>query len=96
MPSLAALNCDTLGLDWTMNPQNIRQIVGKNKALQGNLDPAVLYADHTTIKAETLKMLDAFGTTKHIVNLGHGVYPDTPLDGVKCFVDTVKNYEVRH
>jgi uroporphyrinogen decarboxylase len=48
-----------------------------NKVLQGNLDPCALYGSLDDIKRETKKMLDAFGTKKHIANLGHGLYPDT-------------------
>ena len=94
MPKLAQLNCEVLGLDWTMNPAKMRTVVGNSKQLQGNLDPCLLYADRKTIEKETIKMLRAFGPKGHIVNLGHGVYPDTPLDSVKCFVDTVQAFEI--
>ena len=63
----------------------------QGKVLQGNLDPVQLYAPHDEIISATKRMIDTYGG-KHIVNLGHGVYPDTPLDGVKAFVDTVKGY----
>ena len=49
-----------------------------------------LYADGATIARETARMLDAFGPQRHIANLGHGVYPDIPVDGVRRFIDTVK------
>ncbi|MGB1206093.1 MAG: uroporphyrinogen decarboxylase [Chitinophagales bacterium] len=94
MPQLAELNCEVLGLDWNMNPAKMRTVVGDTKQLQGNLDPCLLYADRKTIEKETIKMLRAFGPKGHIVNLGHGVYPDTPLDSVKCFVDTVQAFEI--
>ena len=90
---LATLNCDVIGLDWTMDIKESREIIGSEKTLQGNLDPCVLYADKETIKRETHKMLKRFGPHRHIANLGHGVYPDTPLDGVKHFIETVKNYK---
>jgi uroporphyrinogen decarboxylase len=88
---LGQLNCDVIGVDWNMNPAETRQLVGNSKILQGNSDPCLLYASPEKIQAETKKMIQGFGS-KHIVNLGHGVYPDTPLDGVKAFVNTVKNY----
>lgn len=88
---LGTLNCNVIGVDWNMNPQTTRRLVANGKVLQGNLDPCMLYADHATIQKEVKKMLDAFGP-HHIANLGHGVYPDTPLDNVKCFVNTVKAY----
>ncbi len=87
---LAQLACDTIGLDWTMDPVESRTLIGANKTLQGNLDPCVLYADFQTIEKETHQMLKAFGPERHIANLGHGVYPDTDPEKVKCFIETVK------
>lgn len=84
--------CQVVGLDWNTDPRFARQKLGPDKVLQGNLDPCTLYADAATIRKETLNMIQAFGG-KHIVNLGHGVYPDTPLDGVRVMVDTVKSYK---
>lgn len=92
LPELATLPCEVLGLDWTMTPAFALQQTGGKKVLQGNLDPCTLYADAATIEQETQKMLRAFGG-RHIVNLGHGVYPDTPLDGVRAFVNAVKSSE---
>jgi len=89
---LGNLPCRTIGLDWNMDPNESRMLIGDNKTLQGNLDPAILYADRSTIKAETEKMLRAFGPNKHIANLGHGVYPDTSPDNVKIFIETVKSF----
>ncbi len=94
LQDIGQLPCATVGLDWNMDPQKSREQIGNNKTLQGNLDPCVLYANHATIQAQTQKMLTDFGPTRHIVNLGHGVYPDTPLDGVKCFIDTVKAFKI--
>jgi uroporphyrinogen decarboxylase len=90
---MGSLNCRTIGLDWNMDPIESRALIGKDKTLQGNLDPCVLYADFATIKKETEKMLRNFGPYKHIANLGHGVYPDINPDNVKCFIDTVKNFK---
>lgn len=90
---LAQLSCRTIGLDWNMDIAESRALVGPDKTLQGNLDPCILYADFATIQSETKKMLRAFGGQKHIANLGHGVYPDTKADAVKCYIDTIKNYQ---
>ncbi len=92
---IAALSCATVGLDWAQDPQWARRTVGPDRTLQGNLDPCVLYADTTTIRRETARMLDGFGPQRHIANLGHGVYPDIPVDGVRCFIDTVKEHNHR-
>lgn len=91
LDQIGELDCQGIGLDWNMEPHQVRQVVGPKKVLQGNLDPCLLYADKTEIERSTKAMLDQFGG-KHIANLGHGVYPDTPLDNVKCFVDTVQAY----
>jgi uroporphyrinogen decarboxylase len=88
---IAELNCSVVGLDWNMDIAESRQLI-PNKTLQGNLDPCVLYASFDQIKAETRKMIEHFGTQRYIANLGHGVYPDTDPDKVKCFIDTVKTY----
>jgi len=58
--------------------------------LQGNLDPCQLYASTQEVEKATKEMLTVFGTQRYIANLGHGVYPDTPLHSVKTFVDTIK------
>ena len=91
LPQIGELDCQVIGIDWNLDPASCRQTIPADKCLQGNLDPCCLYADTSTIKATTEKMIKAFGP-RYIANLGHGVYPDTPLDSVKCFVDTVKSY----
>lgn len=89
---MGGLPCRTIGLDWNMGIEESRQMIGPDKTLQGNLDPCVLYNSFDQIKKSTVQMLKAFGPYKHIANLGHGVYPDTDKDKVKCFVDAVKEY----
>ncbi len=91
--TLAQLDCNTIGLDWNMGIQESRNIIGDNKTLQGNLDPCVLYASYSEIEKQTKEMLRTFGKSRHIANLGHGVYPDTDPDKVKCFIETVKSYQ---
>ena len=90
LPEIGQLNCKAVGLDWTVPPTLGRKWVGPNKILQGNLDPTLLYGNKDQIEAGTNQMIRQFGS-KHIVNLGHGVYPDTPLENVKHFVNFVKN-----
>jgi uroporphyrinogen decarboxylase len=89
---LEKLNCRAIGLDWTTAPQEARNIL-KTKTLQGNLDPCVLYADKTVIRKAANQMLKEFGTQNYIANLGHGIYPDTPADNVKYFVEAVKEFK---
>ncbi len=95
LPDLANLNCNTLGLDWNMEIEEVRKLVGESKTLQGNMDPCLLYADHNRIELETKKMLDSFKSLRHIVNLGHGIYPDTDFEKVKTFINTIKSYEIK-
>lgn len=94
LPSLMDLSCTTVGLDWNMNIEYARSLAGENKTLQGNLDPCVLYGTESAIENETLQLLDSFKSQRHIVNLGHGVYPDIKPEHVKAFIKTVKNYEI--
>ena len=89
---LAQLNCNTIGLDWTMDIAESRALIGNNKTLQGNMDPCLLYAPDKVIVSETEKMLRAFGKHRHIANLGHGIYPDTEKEKVKLFVNTIKEF----
>ena len=90
--ALAGLPCHTIGLDWTVPAAFARSQAG-DKTLQGNLDPAALYAPGKEIVKKTRKMLEAFGNQRHIANLGHGVYPDTDPEAVKIFVNTVKEFQ---
>ncbi len=90
---IGQLNCAVVGLDWNMDIAESRALI-PSKTLQGNLDPCVLYGSYKQIEAEVKKMLNAFGPERHIANLGHGVYPDTDPDKVRCFIDAVKAYSV--
>ncbi|MCO6359654.1 uroporphyrinogen decarboxylase [Roseivirga pacifica] len=89
------LNCETIGLDWNMDIAESRRLIGEGKTLQGNLDPCTLYASNKEVENATKKMLDQFGTHRHIANLGHGVYPDTDPEKVKVFINTVKEYSAQ-
>ncbi|MCT4561406.1 MAG: uroporphyrinogen decarboxylase [Crocinitomicaceae bacterium] len=93
--ALAKLDCNTVGLDWNMDLVKIREQVGESRTLQGNLDPCALYSSHEEVQNLTNKLLDSFSSKRHIVNLGHGVYPDVDPEKVKTFVNTVKNYKIK-
>ncbi|MGB0167626.1 MAG: uroporphyrinogen decarboxylase, partial [Luteibaculum sp.] len=92
LEEMAKLDCQVLGLDWSVNPQLARKWAS-NKTLQGNLDPCVLYGSPALIEEKVKEMIQAFGIQNYIVNLGHGVYPDTPVEHIKTMVNTVKNYK---
>jgi len=91
---LANFDCNTIGLDWNMDVAEARKIVGENRTLQGNLDPCALYDSHKNVEMATNNLLNSFSSKRHIVNLGHGVYPDIDPEKVKTFIKTVKNYEL--
>jgi uroporphyrinogen decarboxylase len=95
LKELSDLRCNTIGLDWHTSASWARQVVGEHKTLQGNLDPAVLYGSFEQIKTQTHAMLDAFGEQRHIANLGHGVYPDIDAEHLKCFIESVKEYQYK-
>jgi len=86
-----SIPCEIVGLDWNMDIAESRLLL-PTKTLQGNLDPCLLYADDNTIKKATKEMLEQFGHSRYIANLGHGVYPDTSLEKVKVFIEAVKEY----
>jgi uroporphyrinogen decarboxylase len=86
----AQCGADVVGLDWQTDIGEARARIGEKVALQGNLDPAVLFAPHAAIEEEATKILRRFGAgTGHIFNLGHGVIKTTPIDAVAHLIDTV-------
>ncbi|MBW8829202.1 MAG: uroporphyrinogen decarboxylase [Burkholderiales bacterium] len=97
LEEMAAIRPDVLGLDWTMNLGAARQRVGDQVALQGNLDPNVLFARADQIEAEVVRTLDSFGAPGHghIFNLGHGISQHTPPESVSVLVETVHTHSRR-
>jgi uroporphyrinogen decarboxylase len=92
---IAAIGCDALGLDWTTDLGWARQAVEGRVALQGNLDPAALFAPPEILRAEALRVLASYGDgAGHVFNLGHGITPDVDPDRVALLVETVQNYRV--
>jgi uroporphyrinogen decarboxylase len=98
LDEMGTLDCEVLGLDWTMNLGQARLKVGGHKALQGNIDPNVLFAPPAQIRTEVARVLESFGvphadTTQpgptHIFNLGHGISQFTPPENVEALVSAV-------
>ena len=102
LKDMETLDCDVLGLDWTVNLSTARaavggEINGPGKALQGNIDPNVLFAPPVHIATEVARVLDSFGTPHqgpgtgptHIFNLGHGINQHTPPEHVSALVEAV-------
>ena len=94
LESIAAIGCDAIGLDWTIDIGEARRRVGDRVALQGNLDPNVLFASPERIAVEATKVLDAYGPgdTGHVLNLGHGISQYTPPEHVSALVEAVHGY----
>ncbi len=82
-----------LGIDWTCSAPNARYLSGGQVTLQGNFDPSRLLSPIPEIKTQVKQMINAFGKDRYIVNLGHGILPNIPVDHAKAFVDAVKEYQ---
>jgi uroporphyrinogen decarboxylase len=90
MQAVADLDADVIGVDWRMDLAQVRRILGPAKAVQGNLDPAALFAPATELKRHANAVIEAAGSTPgHVFNLGHGIWPDTPPDAVARLIDFV-------
>jgi uroporphyrinogen decarboxylase len=91
LEKIAAIGCDAVGLDWTIDIGEARRRVGDKVALQGNIDPNVLFGSPEVIAAEARKVLDSYGSgnTGHVFNLGHGISQYTPPENVTTLVETV-------
>ncbi len=93
LDAISSSGCDAVGLDWTVDLAAARARVGTRVALQGNLDPAALFAPPELVRAQVRRVLDAFGNAPgHVFNLGHGIAPKTPVESVAALVDEVRTY----
>ena len=92
LEEMANSNASALGVDWTVSPKVARQLTGNKITLQGNFDPTRLLSPPKIIKKMVTQMIDEFGKDKYVVNLGHGILPNVPLDNAKAFIDAVKEY----
>ena len=103
LDAMERLDCDVLGVDWTVNLGRARELVGGSKALQGNLDPAVLFAPPGQVQAEARRVLDEFGPPHagsgpgptHVFNLGHGISQHTPPEHVQALVEAVHSHSAQ-
>lgn len=92
-PLMAESKPDVISIDWNADLLNMKNSLPKGIAVQGNLDPFLLYADKKVIKERIHKLFDRMrGTEGFIFNLGHGIMPDIPFDNVKFAIDTVKEF----
>lgn len=93
MNKMAHSGASAVGVDWTVNPDVARKLTDNAVTLQGNFDPNRLLSPIPEIKKMVKEMIDDFGTTKYVANLGHGILPNIPVDHAKAFVDAVKEYK---
>ncbi|OBW96093.1 uroporphyrinogen decarboxylase [Gallibacterium salpingitidis] len=93
LEAIAATGCDAIGLDWTIDIAQAKARVGDKVALQGNMDPSVLYAEPARIEQEVKQILASYGQGfGHVFNLGHGIHQDVPVESPKVFVDAIHHY----
>ncbi len=96
LEAMAASGCDALGIDWSTDLDKARTRVGAQVALQGNLDPSVLFAPEQAIRSEVRSVLDAFGPGPgHVFNLGHGISQFTPPESVAVLANEVHTYSTK-
>ena len=93
LQEMSKSGASALGIDWTCSARNARYLSGGQITLQGNFDPSRLLSSIPEIKTQVKQMINAFGKDRYIVNLGHGILPNIPVDHAKAFVDAVKEYQ---
>ena len=87
---MASSGADALGVDWTIDLADARRLVGDRVALQGNLDPCVLYASPERVREDVSAVLASYGRGPgHVFNLGHGIHPNVDPENARCMVDAV-------
>ncbi len=89
LPQVASAGSDVVGVDWRIEIDDARKLVGENQAVQGNLDPCALFLPPEEINERVRDILERAGTERHIFNLGHGILPPTPVEHAKEFVKSV-------
>jgi len=93
LPAVARLDVDVIGVDWRSDLGEVRRILGPSKAVQGNLDPAALFAPPEELRRLAGVVIHEAGSAPgHIFNLGHGIWPDTDPDAVARLVDFVHEH----
>jgi uroporphyrinogen decarboxylase len=90
---MAKSGAAALGVDWTCSARNARYLSGGKITLQGNFDPARLLSPPAVIKKMVTQMINEFGKDQYVVNLGHGILPNVPVENAKAFIDAVKEYK---
>ena len=93
LPEMCEQSPSAVSLDWRVDPALAREVIPAHIAIQGNMDPLVLYGSPENVKKKTRRVLEAFeGRPGHIFNLGHGIHPKSPLACVEAMVQTVQEW----
>lgn len=93
LEDMAKSNVSALGVDWTIRPEIARQLTSHSVTLQGNFDPARLHSSPQTIRKMVHEMINRFGKDRYIVNLGHGILPNIPVENAEAFVRAVVEWK---
>jgi uroporphyrinogen decarboxylase len=88
LPAVVESGANVLSVDWRVNLSALRKLAGPRVGIQGNLDPALLYAPQDVLRAKTMEILQQLGGVGHILNLGHGILPTTPVENAQLFIQT--------
>jgi uroporphyrinogen decarboxylase len=88
LPAVVQSGANVLSVDWRVDLAALRKLAGPHVGIQGNLDPALLYAPPETVRSETNKILQQLSGAGHILNLGHGILPTTPVENAQLFIQT--------
>jgi len=97
LESMAEVGVEALGLDWTCDIGEARRRVGDKVALQGNMDPSVLYAKPDAIRAEVARILASFSHGEgHVFNLGHGITPEVDPAHAGAFIESVHELSAQY
>lgn len=93
LPTIRGVPAEVLGVDWRMPLPDVRKLTDDRFVLQGNLDPAVLFASPEVVKARATAILQASHGKRHIMNLGHGIMPETPIASVEALIEAVHGFK---
>lgn len=90
LPAIIQAGANVLSVDWRIDLAVLRKLAGPHVGIQGNLDPALLYAPQDVLRAKTMETLDQLGGVGHILNLGHGILPTTPVENAQLFIQSAQ------
>jgi uroporphyrinogen decarboxylase len=97
LQAIADTGATAIGLDWTTDISSARRQVGDRVALQGNMDPTMLYASPQRIREEVSSILEGYGNgSGHVFNLGHGITPEVNPENARVFIESVHELSAKY